>query len=65
MSLILLQMSKEDIVRWEEGKKWQGRVEKIRNTLKEKDSEVETLSKQLNTVKDLYNRFVPLLLKYN
>lgn len=49
-------MSKEEIVRWEEGKKWQARVEKLRYMLKEKESEVETLSKQLNTIKDLYNR---------
>lgn len=57
LSFIVLQMSKEEIARWEEGKKWQARVEKIRYMLKEKESEVETLSKQLKTIKDLYNRF--------
>ena len=50
-------MSKEEMTRWDEGKKWHARLEKIRNTLKEKEREVETLSKQLNTIKDLYTRF--------
>ncbi|XP_062402856.1 centrosomal protein of 290 kDa [Sardina pilchardus] len=49
-------MSKEETTRWEEAKKWQARVEKIRKILKEKESEVETLSKQLITTKDLYTR---------
>ncbi|XP_048112318.1 centrosomal protein of 290 kDa [Alosa alosa] len=49
-------MSKEEITRWEEAKKWQAKVEKIRKILKEKEREVETLSKQLNTTKDLYTR---------
>ncbi|XP_051740645.1 centrosomal protein of 290 kDa isoform X2 [Ctenopharyngodon idella] len=48
--------SKEEIVRWEEGKKWQARVEKVRNVLKEKEKEVDSLSKQLATIKDLYSR---------
>ncbi|XP_031417585.1 centrosomal protein of 290 kDa [Clupea harengus] len=49
-------MSKEEMTRWDEGKRWHARLEKIRNTLKEKEREVETLSKQLNTIKDLYTR---------
>ncbi|XP_077066810.1 centrosomal protein of 290 kDa isoform X7 [Siphateles boraxobius] len=48
--------SKEEIVRWEEGKKWQARVEKVRNVLKEKEKEVDSLSKQLSTIKELYSR---------
>ncbi|XP_056138359.1 centrosomal protein of 290 kDa [Lampris incognitus] len=48
--------SKEEIVRWEEGKKWQGRMEKVRNLVKEKERETESLSKQLNTIRDLYTR---------
>ncbi|XP_051978997.1 centrosomal protein of 290 kDa [Xyrauchen texanus] len=48
--------SKEEIVRWEEGKKWQARMEKVRNVLKEKEKETDCLSKQLATVKELYGR---------
>ncbi|XP_048015309.1 centrosomal protein of 290 kDa isoform X2 [Megalobrama amblycephala] len=48
--------SKEEIVKWEEGKKWQARVEKVRNVLKEKEKEVDSLSKQLATIKELYSR---------
>ncbi|KAK1167193.1 centrosomal protein of 290 kDa isoform X1, partial [Acipenser oxyrinchus oxyrinchus] len=48
--------SKEEIVRWEEGKKWQARTEGMRNKLKEKEKEVESLTKQLSTMKDLYTR---------
>ena len=43
-------------MRWEEGKKWQTRMEKVRNGLKEKEGEVEALSRQLGTLKDLYAR---------
>ncbi|XP_067235777.1 centrosomal protein of 290 kDa isoform X1 [Chanodichthys erythropterus] len=48
--------SKEEIMKWEEGKKWQARVEKVRNVLKEKEKEVDSLSKQLATIKELYSR---------
>uniref|UniRef100_A0A8C9ZSC2 Centrosomal protein 290 n=1 Tax=Sander lucioperca TaxID=283035 RepID=A0A8C9ZSC2_SANLU len=48
--------NKGEIVRWEEGKKWQAKVEKVKNSLKEKERENESLSKQLGTLKDLYAR---------
>ncbi|XP_069485433.1 centrosomal protein of 290 kDa isoform X2 [Ambystoma mexicanum] len=48
--------SKEEIVRWEEGKKWQTKVEGIRTKLREKEKEVDSLSKQFSTLKELYNR---------
>ncbi|XP_074868278.1 centrosomal protein of 290 kDa [Carettochelys insculpta] len=48
--------SKEEIARWEEGKKWQARMDGMRNKLKEKDKEVDTLTKQLNTLKELYSK---------
>ncbi|KAK7881896.1 hypothetical protein WMY93_030305 [Mugilogobius chulae] len=38
------------------GKKWQTKLEKLKTTLKEKESENEAVSKQLNTLKDLYSR---------
>uniref|UniRef100_A0A3Q3ABW1 Centrosomal protein 290 n=1 Tax=Kryptolebias marmoratus TaxID=37003 RepID=A0A3Q3ABW1_KRYMA len=47
---------KEEIVRWEESKKWQARMEKVKNSLKEKERDNESLSKQLGTLKDLYAR---------
>ncbi|XP_027630113.1 centrosomal protein of 290 kDa isoform X1 [Tupaia chinensis] len=46
--------AREELIRWEEGKKWQTKVETIRNKLKEKEGEVCSLSKQLNTLKDLF-----------
>lgn len=49
-----LQNAKEELIRWEEGKKWQTKVEGIRNKLKEKEGEVYILTKQLNTLKDLF-----------
>ncbi|KAM9807665.1 centrosomal protein of 290 kDa [Neosynchiropus ocellatus] len=48
--------TKEEIVRWEEGKKWQTRLEKLKNNLKEKERENESLNKQLTTLKELYSR---------
>ncbi|XP_069620487.1 centrosomal protein of 290 kDa isoform X1 [Ranitomeya imitator] len=48
--------AKQEIIRWEEGKKWQSKIEGIRAKLREKDKEVETLTKQLTTLKDLYSK---------
>ncbi|XP_074532941.1 centrosomal protein of 290 kDa [Halichoeres trimaculatus] len=48
--------SKDEIVRWEEGKKWQAKTERMKNSLKEKERENEALTKQLSTLKDLYAR---------
>ncbi|MBN3326738.1 CE290 protein, partial [Atractosteus spatula] len=48
--------TKEEIIRWEESKKWQAKLESVRNKLKEKEKEADTLTKQLSTLKDLYAR---------
>ncbi|KAM9814767.1 centrosomal protein of 290 kDa-like isoform 3-T3 [Syngnathus typhle] len=48
--------SKEEILVWEEGKKWQSKLEKMKNALKDKEQENDSLSKQLGTIKDLYGR---------
>ncbi|XP_066447592.1 centrosomal protein of 290 kDa isoform X2 [Eleutherodactylus coqui] len=48
--------SKEEIIRWEEGKKWQTKLEGMRTKLRDKEKEVETLTKQLTTLKDLYSK---------
>uniref|UniRef100_A0A8C4KRZ2 Centrosomal protein 290 n=1 Tax=Dromaius novaehollandiae TaxID=8790 RepID=A0A8C4KRZ2_DRONO len=47
---------KEEIIRWEEGKKWQIRMEVMRNKLKEKEKETDALTKQFNTLKELYTK---------
>ncbi|NXB28249.1 CE290 protein, partial [Eulacestoma nigropectus] len=48
--------SKEEIIRWDEGKKWQIRMEGLRNKLREKEKESDALSKQLNTLKEIYTK---------
>ncbi|XP_070829211.1 centrosomal protein of 290 kDa isoform X6 [Chaetodon trifascialis] len=48
--------ARDEMVRWEEGKKWQAKMEKMKNSLKEKERDNESLSKQLSTLKDLYAR---------
>ncbi|XP_077373342.1 centrosomal protein of 290 kDa isoform X3 [Festucalex cinctus] len=48
--------SKEEILLWEEGKKWQSKLEKVKNALKDKEQENDSLSKQLSAIKDLYSR---------
>nr|XP_045009504.1 centrosomal protein of 290 kDa [Jaculus jaculus]XP_045009505.1 centrosomal protein of 290 kDa [Jaculus jaculus] len=46
--------TREELIRWEEGKKWQTKIEGMRNKLKEREGEVYSLTKQLNTLKDLF-----------
>ncbi|KAM6321171.1 centrosomal protein of 290 kDa [Aegotheles albertisi] len=48
--------SKEEIIRWEEGKKWQIRMEGLRNKLREKEKEADALAKQLNILKEIYTK---------
>ncbi|XP_010085715.1 PREDICTED: centrosomal protein of 290 kDa, partial [Pterocles gutturalis] len=48
--------SKKEIIQWEEGKKWQIRMEGLRNKLKEKEKEADALAKQLNTLKEIYTK---------
>ncbi|NXX75542.1 CE290 protein, partial [Urocolius indicus] len=48
--------SKEEIIKWEEGKKWQTRLEGVRNKLREKEKEADALAKQLNTLKEVYSK---------
>nr|XP_042715779.1 centrosomal protein of 290 kDa isoform X2 [Chrysemys picta bellii] len=51
-----IQSCREEIARWEKGKKWQARMEGMRNKLKEKEKEMDTLTKQFNTLKELYSK---------
>ncbi|XP_061871976.1 centrosomal protein of 290 kDa isoform X4 [Colius striatus] len=48
--------TKEEVIRWEEGKKWQTRLEGVRNKLREKEKEADALAKQLNTLKEVYSK---------
>ncbi|NWU43118.1 CE290 protein, partial [Hylia prasina] len=48
--------SKEEIIRWDEGKKWQIKMEGLQNKLKEKEKEADALSKQLNTLREIYTK---------
>lgn len=50
------QTSKEEIIRWDEGKKWQIKMEGLRNKLREKEKEADALFKQLNTLKEIYTK---------
>uniref|UniRef100_A0A672U0D9 Centrosomal protein 290 n=1 Tax=Strigops habroptila TaxID=2489341 RepID=A0A672U0D9_STRHB len=47
---------KEEILKWEESKKWQMRTEGLRNKLREKEKEADALAKQLNTLKEIYTK---------
>ncbi|NWI97570.1 CE290 protein, partial [Pitta sordida] len=48
--------TKEEIIRWEEGKKWQMKMEGLRNKLREKEKEADALFRQLNTLKEIYTK---------
>uniref|UniRef100_A0A670YE84 Centrosomal protein 290 n=1 Tax=Pseudonaja textilis TaxID=8673 RepID=A0A670YE84_PSETE len=52
----VLKNPREELIKWEEGKKWQTKADGMRNKLKEKEKEIETLSKQLNTMKELFSK---------
>uniref|UniRef100_A0A8C3U9K6 Centrosomal protein 290 n=1 Tax=Catharus ustulatus TaxID=91951 RepID=A0A8C3U9K6_CATUS len=51
-----LREDKEEIIRWDEGKKWQIKMEGLRNKLREKEKEGDALAKQLNTLKEIYTK---------
>ncbi|XP_009696674.1 PREDICTED: centrosomal protein of 290 kDa [Cariama cristata] len=48
--------SKEEIIRWEERKKLQTRMERLQNKLREKEAAADALAKQFNTLKGIYTR---------
>lgn len=59
VGVVLLRLqTKDQLVRWEESKKWQAKMEKIKNLLKERERENDTVSKQLRTLRELYGRSV-------
>uniref|UniRef100_A0A8C5SUN8 Centrosomal protein 290 n=1 Tax=Laticauda laticaudata TaxID=8630 RepID=A0A8C5SUN8_LATLA len=52
----VLKNPREELIKWEECKKWQTKADGMRNKLKEKEKEIETLNKQLNTMKELFSK---------
>ena len=44
------------MIRWEENKKWQKRIETLRNKLKEKTEECEKAEKNIQMLKDIIAR---------
>ena len=55
---IFFQISKatEEVIRWEEGKKWQHRVETLRGKLAEKTKELEKADKTVNMLREAIGR---------
>ena len=45
-------------MKWEESKKWQKTVEKMRTKIKERDSEIDKLQKSNKMLKDMVDRYV-------
>ncbi|XP_078738393.1 centrosomal protein of 290 kDa isoform X5 [Lampetra fluviatilis] len=43
---------KEQVIRWEEGKRWQAKVEALRGKLRDREKEVEALTKQVAAIRD-------------
>lgn len=46
----------EELLKWEESKKWQKTVEKMRTKIKERDAEIDRLQKSNKMLKDLNDR---------
>lgn len=51
-----LTKSQEEIIRWEEGKKWQQTVERLKQRCQSKDDEIESLKKTEKLLRDQINR---------
>lgn len=48
----------EETLRWEEGKKWQRTIEKMKMKIKEKDEEIEKLNLTVERLKSTLERYV-------
>lgn len=49
--------SQEEVIRWEESKKWQKRVETLKNKLSDKARECEALIKQVTSLRETVTRY--------
>ena len=47
-----------EVLKWEESKKWQRKVETVRMRLSEKHKEVEAAKRQINSLKEMLSRLV-------
>lgn len=54
--LCLSQHSAEEVIRWEESKKWQKKLEVLKAKLTEKSREVEEVRKQSRSLRDTIER---------
>lgn len=45
-------------MKWEESKKWQKTVEKMRSKIKERDAEIDRLQKNNKMMKEMVERYV-------
>ncbi|RUS86099.1 hypothetical protein EGW08_006119 [Elysia chlorotica] len=50
------QTKTEDAIRWEESKKWQRTIEKMKNKIKDKEAEISNLNATINRLKALLER---------
>lgn len=48
--------SAEEVARWDERKRWQQTVEKLKQKLKEKTAEVDSLNSTMRSLRDLTTR---------
>ena len=49
-------MQMEEALRWEEGKKWQRTIDKMKSKIKEKDEEIEKLARTVERLKATLDR---------
>ena len=49
--------SQEEVIRWDENKKWQKRVESLKTKVSDKTRECESLAKQVTALKDTITRY--------
>ena len=60
LPLFLWLQSHEMVVRWEESKKWQKMVERLKGRLKDKEQEIEKLTKASELLKHGLERYQQL-----
>ena len=53
-----LQHQAVEVVRWEEGKKWQKKLDTLKGRLTDKTREVDSLQKQVTSLRELQSRLV-------
>ncbi len=56
LNLVFSFQSREEVIRWEESKKWQKRIESLKGKLKEKTEECEKAEKSIQMMKDIIAR---------